>query len=209
VTAVRVVIADDHPMFRYGLSAVLRSTTEIDLVGVAADGNELLRLTRQTTPDVVVTDLAMPGLSGSEATRYLLADQPALAVLILTMHHDETSVFDAMRAGARGYLLKSTDRAELITTIQAIARGEAVYSQAIAQRIFEFFRARTDPAIQELTPRERDVLAHLAQGARNRDIAQHLGIAEKTVRNHLSSIFVKLQVDDRTAAAIKAKQMGL
>ena len=213
MSPIRVVIADDHPMYRYGLSAVLGNQPGVELVGEAADGLELLRVVCHARPDVVVTDLAMPRLGGAEAAARLLADAPGLAILILTMHSDDASLFAAMRAGARGYLLKGSDRAELIAAIQAVARGEAVYGPGVAQRIIDFFTGRSEgrarPAFPELTGRERDVLDLLARGAANRDIASRLDIAEKTVRNHLSSVFLKLQVSDRTAAALKARHAGL
>jgi DNA-binding NarL/FixJ family response regulator len=213
VTATRVVIADDHPMYRYGLAAVLTGQPGIELAGEAASGTELVRVVRAARPDVVVTDLAMPGLTGAQAAATLLAEQPQIAVLVLTMHQDDESLFDAMRAGARGYLLKGSDRAELIAAIQAVARGEAVYGPGVAQRIIDFFAGRRDeyvrPAFPDLTDRERDVLDLLARGAANREIAARLGIAEKTVRNHLSSVFLKLQVNDRTAAALRARDGGL
>jgi DNA-binding NarL/FixJ family response regulator len=213
VNPIRVVIADDHPMYRYGLAAVLGNQPGIELAGEAADGLDLLRVARDAKPDVVVTDLAMPRLGGAEAAARLLADAPGLAILILTMHSDDESLFAAMRAGARGYLLKGADRAELTAAIQAVARGEAVYGPGVAQRIIDFFAGGQEPharrAFPELTERERDVLGLLARGAANRDIARRLNIAEKTVRNHLSSVFVKLQVSDRTAAALKARQAGL
>lgn len=170
-------------------------------------------MARETRPDVVVTDLSMPRLGGAAAAARLLADAPGLAILILTMHTDDESLFAAMRAGARGYLLKGSDRAELAAAIEAVARGEAVYGPGVAQRIIDFFAGRhgeyTRRAFPELTERERDVLDLLAQGAANREIAGRLNIAEKTVRNHLSSVFVKLQVSDRTAAALKARHAGL
>jgi DNA-binding NarL/FixJ family response regulator len=213
VSPIRVVIADDHPMYRYGLNAALGSQPGIDLVGEAADGLELLRVVHDTRPDVVVTDLTMPRLGGAEAAARLLADAPDLAVLILTMHSDDESLFAAMRAGARGYLLKGSDRAELAAAIHAVARGEAVYGPGVAQRIIDFFAGRPERYVSRafpgLTDRERNVLDLLAQGSTNRGIADRLGIAEKTVRNHLSSVFVKLQVSDRTAAALKARQAGL
>jgi DNA-binding NarL/FixJ family response regulator len=213
VSHIRVVIADDHPMYRYGLNAALGNQSGIDLVGEAADGLELLRVVHDTAPDVVITDLAMPRLGGAEAAARLLVDAPDLAVLILTMHSDDESLFAAMRAGARGYLLKGSDRAELTAAVHAVARGEAVYGPGVAQRIIDFFtggpKQHASRAFPELTGRERDVLDLLAQGSTNRGIADRLGIAEKTVRNHLSSVFVKLQVSDRTAAALKARQGGL
>lgn len=213
MTAIRVVIADDHPMYRYGLQVALDNHPDIVVVGEAADGEELLSVVAQANPDVVITDLAMPNLDGAQAAIQLLANHPDLAVLVLTMHEDDESIFTAMRAGARGYLLKGAGRAELIATVHAVARGEAVYGPGVANRVIEFFTGRRDHylsrAFPDLTERERDVLDLLAQGARNRDIAQRLGIADKTVRNHLSAIFIKLQVNDRTAAALKARHAGL
>jgi len=213
VTVIRVVIADDHPMFRYGLHAVLATQPGIDVVGEAADGQQLLSVVRDTRPGVVITDLTMPRLSGAQAAARLLAAQPDLAILILTMHQDDESLFAAMRAGARGYLLKGADSAEVTAAIQAVARGEAVYGPGVAQRIIDFFSGRheqfTARAFPELTSRERDILELLAQGSANRQIASRLAISEKTVRNHLSSVFLKLQVNDRTAAALKARGAGL
>ena len=213
MTVIRVVIADDHPMFRYGLHAVLATQPGIDVVGEAADGQQLLSVVRDTRPGVVITDLTMPRLSGAQAAARLLAAQPDLAILILTMHQDDESLFAAMRAGARGYLPKGADSAEVTTAIQAVARGEAVYGPGVAQRIIDFFSGRheqfTARAFPELTSRERDILELLAQGSANRQIASRLAISEKTVRNHLSSVFLKLQVNDRTAAALKARRAGL
>ena len=204
---VRVVIADDHPMYRYGVAAVLATADEIDLVGEASDGAELIALAGREQPDVVLTDLAMPGLDGASACRELLARQPDLGVLVLTMHADDESLVSALRAGARGYLVKGADKAELIRSILAVADGQAVYGAPVARRIGELFgvpRPAT-PAFPDLTPREREVLDLLADGARNSEIARQLGMTDKTVRNHVSAILMKLQVPDRTAAAIKAR----
>ena len=213
MTAIRVVIADDHPMYRYGLTAVLATQPGIAVVGEAADGQQLLSVVQDTRPDVVITDLTMPLLSGAQAAARLLAARPDLAILILTMHQDDESLFAAMRAGARGYLLKGADSTEVTAAIQAVARGEAVYGPGVAQRIIDFFSGRREPftphAFPELTSRECDILELLAQGSANREIASRLGITDKTVRNHLSSVFLKLQVNDRTAAALKARKAGL
>lgn len=210
---VRVVLADDHPMYRYGLRAVLASSTDVILVGEAATGRELLDLVEQAHPDVVITDLHMPDLDGVAATRELLGRHPDLAVLVLTMLDDDESVFSAMRAGARGYLLKGADRAELIATLQAVARGESVFGHGVARRIVGFFlessQRYAEGALPGLTGREREVLDRLAGGARNSEIARTLGMSEKTVRNHLSSVFGKLHVADRTAAAVRARELGL
>jgi DNA-binding NarL/FixJ family response regulator len=204
---VRVVLADDHPMYRYGVAAVLATADEIELVGEASDGAGLIELAAREHPDVVLTDLAMPGLDGAGACRELLARQPDLGVLVLTMHADDESLVAALRAGARGYLLKGADKAELIRSILAVADGQAVYGAPVARRIAELFGAGR-PAVQkfpDLTPREREVLTLLADGARNSEIARQLGMTDKTVRNHVSAILMKLQVPDRTAAAIKAR----
>ncbi len=204
---VRVVLADDHPMYRYGVAAVLATTDEIELVGEASDGAGLIALAARELPDVVLTDLAIPGLDGVSACRELLARQPDLGVLVLTMHADDESLVSALRAGARGYLIKGADKAELIRSILAVAGGQAVYGAPVARRIAELFGAARSatPAFPDLTPREREVLGLLADGARNSEIARQLGMTDKTVRNHVSAILMKLQVPDRTAAAIKAR----
>jgi DNA-binding NarL/FixJ family response regulator len=210
---VRVVVADDHPMVRYGITAVLETAPEVELVGEAENGAELLALVRREQPDVVITDLAMPEMTGAEATAALRRAHPDVAVLVLTMHADDESLFAAMRAGARGYLLKGADRAELVRAIQSVASGEAVYGAAVAQRIVDFFTgAHEDYAAKvfpELTDRERDVLRLLAQGRRNSEIAAELSLSDKTVRNHVSAVLLKLQVPDRTAAALRARDAGL
>ena len=210
---VRLVIADDHPMFRFGLAAALAATDELEVVGEAADGTELLALVERTTPDVVLTDLAMPGLDGSGATRAILERFPGMAVLMLTMHDDDEALFGALRAGARGYLLKGADRSQIIRAVLAVADGEAVYGAAVARRIADFFTSahRTYAAqlFPELTDREREVLSLVAAGCGNHEIARRLVLSEKTVRNHVSAIFFKLQVHDRAAAVAKARDAGL
>ena len=181
MTVIRVVIADDHPMYLYGLNAVLSDQPGIDVVGEAADGQQLLSIVRDTSPDVVVTDLTMPRLSGADAATRLLA-RPDLAILILTMHQDDESLFAAMRAGARGYLLKGSDRTEITAAIQAVAQGEAVYGPGVAQRIIGFFTSSREDyaarAFPELTDRERAILELLAQGSANRDIANRLPLLQ-------------------------------
>jgi DNA-binding NarL/FixJ family response regulator len=210
---VRVVLADDHPMYRYGVAAVLADVPTVELAGQAASGTELLAMVRAGRPDVVVTDLRMPDLSGIEVTRALLAEHPNLPVLVLTMHDDDESVYGALRAGARGYLLKGADSAELVRTVLTLAAGGTAFGPAVARRIVGFFLESTQKYTQgtfpELTPRERQVLDLLAAGRRNSAIAAQLGMSEKTVRNHLSSILTKLQVTDRAAAIIRAREAGL
>jgi DNA-binding NarL/FixJ family response regulator len=211
-TPLRVVIADDHPMVRYGIAAVLADCPEVAVVGEAADGHELLALVEAQQPDVVVTDLAMPGLSGVEAVTRLRAEHPNVATLVLTMHVDDESLFAAMRAGAQGYLVKGADRSELVNAIQAVAAGDAVYGAEVARKIVDFFTGAHESyaakAFPELTDRERDVLRLVAEGCRNSEIAARLGLSDKTVRNHVSSVLMKLHVPDRTAAAIRARDAG-
>lgn len=213
--AVRVVVADDHPLYRFGLLAALSSVPEISLVGEAADGRELLAVVERTAPDVVLTDLAMPGLDGATATRRLLERRPTLGVLILTMHEDDDSLSSALRAGARGYLLKGADRAELVRAVLGVAAGNAVYGAAVARRIVDHYTSPTtqpqpaQPLPHDLTPREREVLELIATGCRNSDIARRLGMSDKTVRNHVSTILLKLSAPDRTAAALRARDAGL
>lgn len=211
---VRVIIADDHPMFRYGLSAVLTQSTAVDVVAAAATGEELLTAVAEHRPDVVITDISMPDLDGVVATRQLLAEQPELGVLVLTMHEDDEHVLAALRAGARGYLVKGADGDAIVRAVLAVASGDALYGSAVARRITGFYTDDTDePAIvrafPELTPREGDVLELLAAGCRNHEIARRLGMSEKTVRNHVSQVLLKLQVPDRTAAALKARAAGV
>ena len=210
---VRVVIADDHPMFRYGLRAVLDAAEEVTVVGEATDGQQLLAVVDQTRPDVVLTDLAMPGLDGAAATRRLLDRHPQLGVLALTMHDDDQALFGALRAGARGYLLKGADKAEILRAVLAVAAGEAVYGAAVARRIVEFFTGAQQrygaQVFPELTAREREVLELVAAGLGNHEIARRLVLSEKTVRNHVAAILLKLEVADRAAAVAKARDAGL
>jgi DNA-binding NarL/FixJ family response regulator len=213
MTHVRVVVADDHPMMRYGVAAVLATAPEVDVVGAASDGWELLAIVERERPDVVVTDIAMPGLDGVAATQRLLRAQPDLAVLVLTMHDEDEAIVSAIRAGARGFVLKGADRAELVRAIMAVADGQAVYGSGVSGRLPALLaaadaRQRSEP-FPELTPRERQVLALLGAGQRNSAIARELKMTEKTVRNHVSSILGKLAVPDRTAAALKARDAGL
>ncbi len=211
---VRVVIADDHPMYLYGLGAVLGQSERITVVASISEGIELLRAVGEHGPDVVITDLTMPGLDGVAATLELVASDPGLAVLVLTMHEDDEHLFAALRAGARGYLVKGADAEEIERAILAVADGDAVYGGPVARRIIGFLAAEqpeslSASAFPELTPRERDVLSLLATGCRNREIARRLGMSEKTLRNHVSQVLLKLQVPDRTAAALKARDAGM
>ena len=210
--SIRVLIADDHPLFRDGLRGLLASRDGFEVVAEAATGEEAVASAVSAFPDVVVMDLHMPGLNGIDASRRIAAATPHAAVLVLTMFGDDDSVFAARRAGARGYLLKGAGQAEIVQSIQAVARGEAVFGPAIADRVLAYFSgpppAPTE-AFPELTDREREVLELLARGELNAAIARHLGLSPKTVRNHVSNIFAKLQVADRAQAVIRAREAGL
>jgi len=209
---IRVLVADDHPAFRAGLNLLLTDVEDIEVVDTAQNGLDAVRLALQRAPDVVVMDLRMPDLDGIEATRRLHADVPDLGVIVLTMFEDDASVFAAMRAGARGYLLKGAEQEEIVRAIRAVAAGDAIFGPAIAQRIIEHFSTgagTTREAFPTLTGREREVLELIAAGRGNAAIAQHLSLSLKTVRNHVSNIFAKLQVSDRAAAIVKAREAGL
>ncbi len=208
---VRVVLADDHPMYRFGLRAVLDASPEVEVVGEASDGAELLALVPRAAPDVVLTDLSMPKLSGTAAIDELARRFPGLGVLVLTMHEDDASLFGALRAGARGYLLKGADRDEIVRAVLAVAAGDAVYGGAVARRVVDFLTgaASRSPAFLELTGRERDVLELLAAGLPTSQVARRLTLSDKTVRNHVSAVLTKLQVPDRAAAVARARDAGL
>ena len=208
---IRVVIADDHPLVRDGLRGMLMSRGGFDVVGESADGTEVLALVRSSPPDVVVMDLHMPSLGGVEATRLIKTAAPGVAVLVLTMFDDDDSVFAAIRAGARGYVLKGAGQTEIVSAIEAVARGEAVFGPAVADRVLTLFAGITTTSPEpfpQLTEREREVLEVLAGGNPNAEIARRLGTTQKTIRNHLSNIFTKLQVVDRTQAVIRARDAG-
>lgn len=211
MTAIRVVVADDHPAYRKGLASMLGDEPDITLVGEAETGRDALALCRELAPDVVVMDLRMPDLDGIEATRLLLQDQPAPAVIVLTMFEDDQSVFAAMRAGAQGYLLKGAEHDEITRAIRAVASGEAIFGPQVARLVIEHFASgdgSARAAFPQLTEREREVLELIASGKGNATIAHDLTLSLKTVRNHVSNIFTKLQVADRAAAIVKARDAG-
>jgi DNA-binding NarL/FixJ family response regulator len=213
MAALRLLIADDHPAFRAGLRLLLESLDDVEVVGEAATGAEVVELAVEHLPDVVVMDLQMPEVGGIEATRAIVARAPEVNVLVLTMFEDEDSVFAALRAGARGYVLKGAGQEELARAIRAIASGEAIFSPAIATRVIDFFsRSRDDQppkAFPELTDREREVLGLIAEGLPNPEIMRRLVLSPKTVRNHVSNILAKLQVRDRSEAIVRAREAGL
>jgi len=208
----RVLVADDHPAFRRGLELMLSEVNGLEVVGLAETGVRAVEMAASLTPDVVLMDLRMPDLDGIEATRQIKHSDPAPAIVVLTMFQDDDSVFAAMRAGARGYLLKGADQDEIVRAIRAVAKGEAIFGPEIATRVINHFAQGTESTIAAfpaLTEREREVLEMIAAGKGNATIAHQLMISLKTVRNHVSNIFTKLQVSDRSAAIVKARKAGL
>ncbi len=213
---IRLLVVDDHTLFREGLSALLSAIDDMELVGEATTGEESQLLAESLQPDVILMDINMPGINGVEATRKILRANPMIGIIMVTMLEDDASIFSAMRAGARGYVLKGAQHQELLQTIRAVAGGQALFGPAIATRIIDFFDKqetnikKTLPAdaFPSLTPRELEVLDLIAHGVNNAQIAEKLVISDKTVRNHITSIFSKLQVADRAAAIIEARNAG-
>lgn len=209
----RVLIVDDHPVYRDGLRGILDSIEGVEVIAEAASGSEALTQAEAHQPDVVVMDLQIPDLDGIEATRRIVHQSPHVGVLVLTMFEDDASLFAAIRAGARGYLLKGADRAEIGRAVTAIGSGQAIFGPAVAQRMIEYFASARPPehsrAFPELTEREREVLDLIAAGKNNQAIARSLFLSPKTVRNHISNIFAKLQVADRAEAIVRAREVGL
>lgn len=210
---INLLIADDSAAFRQGLRALLESADDMQVVGEAADGNAAVRAAQALQPDVILMDLQMPQLNGIEATRQIIHSSPHISILMLTMFEDDDSVFAALRAGARGYLLKGALRAEILRAVRAGNSGEAIFGPAIAKRLMQYFATPhpTAPphAFPELSDREREILALVAQHYTNIEIAERLSLSPKTVRNHVSNIFTKLQVADRAQAIILAREAGL
>ena len=209
----RVVVADDHALFRYGIKAMLANAEGFEVVGEAASGEEVVEKVAQTRPDLILMDIQMPGINGIEATRRILERDPNIGVVVVTMFEDDDSVFSAMRAGARGYVLKGADAEEVLKVVGAVAEGEAHFGPEIARRLMAFFSApkpvAPSEAFPELTAREAEVLDLIAQGWNNTEIARRLYLSQKTVRNHVSNIFLKLQVADRAQAIVRAREAGL
>jgi DNA-binding NarL/FixJ family response regulator len=210
---IRVVVADDHPVFRYGLLAVLDGADGVETVGEAEDGERLLEVVERERPDVVVTDLHMPGLDGVAATREVLRRAPGTGVLVLTLHDDDATVVSALRAGALGYLVKGADRAEIVRAVEAVAAGQAVYGASVAQRIVGFYTGVQERYSAEVFPqlsvREREVLDLVATGCGNHAIAARLHLSEKTVRNNVSALLMKVGAPDRAALIVTAREAGM
>ena len=213
VNIIQTIIADDHQLFRDGLKALLDSTPDTEVIGEASSGEGAIALANKLRPDVILMDLQMPGVNGIEATQRITMANPQINILILTMFDDDQSVFAALRAGARGYVLKGVKHDEMLRAVRAAASGEAIFSPDIAQRMMSFFAnvrpADSSRAFPDLTVREREVLDLLARDYSNADIAGELVISPKTVRNHVSNILGKLQVADRREAGSVARDAGL
>jgi DNA-binding NarL/FixJ family response regulator len=213
VTTVRVLVADDHPVFRDGIRAMLEATPGTEVTGEATTGEEAVVLAGEQQPDLILMDVQMPGINGIEATRRIVTAHPHIRVLIVTMFEDDPSVFMAMRAGARGYVLKDATKEELRRAIAAVGNGEAIFSPAIAARLIAYFARPpallSESLFPELTARERSILEHMAAGESNSAIASRLSLSTKTISNYVSSILNKLQVADRAEAIARARDARL
>ena len=209
---IRILIADDHPVFRFGLRALLESQSDMVVLAEAESGKESVQMAQSLQPDVVLMDVNMLGLNGIEATRQITATTSDTAILIITMFDDDT-VFTAMQAGARGYLLKGAQGDETLRAIRAVANGEVIFSPGVAEQMMVYFargmKTTPDTPFPDLTPREGEILELLAQGLTNMAIAEKLVLSPKTIRNNVSNIFSKLQVATRSEAIIKAREAGL
>lgn len=219
MSLIRVLIADDHPVFRFGMRALLEAQADLEVVGEAVNGHEVIAKAKQLIPDVILMDINMPEINGVLAAREILATSPGISVLMMTMLEDDT-VFEAMRAGARGYLLKGVEPDDIIRAIRAVANKEVIFSPGIAERILDVFSGFANPSpktdhpklsghLDELTERELEVLHLIAKGLSNDTIAQQLNLSPKTVRNHITAIFSKLEITRRAEAIIRARDAGL
>jgi DNA-binding NarL/FixJ family response regulator len=210
---VRILLADDHPLFRQGLRSLLDTLPDLEVVGEARTGEQAIMLAQTVQPDLVIMDIQMPDMNGIDATRRLTQTMPHLAILIVTMFEDDASLFAAMRAGARGYVIKDAEPDDMLRAIAAVGQGEAIFSPAIAARVLSMFSSPTEATAKALFPtlteRERQILRQLAHSATNAEIAQTLGVTTKTVANYVSTILSKLQVVDRAQAILRAREAGL
>ena len=208
-----VIVADDHQFFRDGVRALVDAQADMECVAEATTGEEVIRLSAELQPDVVLMDVQMPEMSGIEATAQIVSSSPHIRVLIVTMFEDDQLVFAAMRAGARGYLLKGARHEDMVRAIRAVGSGDAIFSPAIAGRLVDYFAAlhpsHSPQAFPELSSREREILTLLAQGYKNAEIAERLVISSKTARNYVSNIISKLQVADRAQAILRARDAGM
>lgn len=210
--AIRILIADDHRLFREGLKALISVTPGLQVVAEAQNGLEAVEAAARHEPEVVIMDIQMPLLGGLEASRRILAGWPQTGILVVSMFDDDDNVFAAMQAGARGYVLKGSAPDELLRAVQAVALGEALFAPSIARRLIHYFSRPTrlpSTLLPELTQREREILSYIAQGQTNPQVARRLDLSEKTVRNHVTSIFAKLQVSSRAEAVLRAREAGL
>ncbi|MDX1435229.1 MAG: response regulator transcription factor [Anaerolineales bacterium] len=209
----QILIADDHPLFRKGMRTLLETVPEFTVLGEATTGQEAIDLSQSLQPDLVLMDLQMPDGGGLSATRQITESSPRIRVLVVTLFEDDESVFTALQAGARGYILKDAEEGEMLRAIRAVGDGEAIFSPAIATRLIDYFAgsraARPQEAFPDLTEREREILNLIARGESNPAISERLGISLKTVRNHVANIYNKLQVADRVQAALRARDAGL
>jgi len=214
VDTLRILVVEDHPLFRKGVISLLSSVPDFEVVGEATSGKEAVAHAAKLQPDVILMDLQMPGGNGIEATREIVHESPSIRILVVTLFEDDDSVFMALRAGARGYVLKDADEEELVRAIRAAGRGEAIFSPAVAERVLAYFAgsplaASPPQAFPTLTEREREILNLIARGHPNPSIARELSLSTKTVGNYVSNIFTKLQVADRAQAMIRAREAGL
>jgi DNA-binding NarL/FixJ family response regulator len=213
---ISLLVVDDHPLVREGVASLMARIEDIDIVGDASTGEEALTLVDNLQPDVILMDLHMPGMGGIEAIRTISRRHPEIGIIVLTMLDDDDSVFAAVKAGARGYILKDAERGSLLRAIRSVAHGEALLGGVIAARVLAHLSTppsaptpEPDPDIQQLTPRELEILTFIARGCRNAELAERLFISERTVGNHISNIFRKLQINDRSQAIIRARDAGL
>lgn len=213
MNSLRILIADDHPLFRKGMRTLLEAMPDIEVVGQAATGPQAVEMAAALQPDLVLMDLQMPEGSGLSAIRQIIRTSPHIRILVVTLFEDDDSIFAAVQAGAKGYVLKDIGEEEMMRAIRAVGDGEAIFSPAIATRLMDYFTASRaaipDEVFPELTEREREILIRIARGETNAQIAEQLTISLKTVRNHVSNIYSKLQVADRAQAVIRAREAGL